>query len=137
MAKRFDTLIDVYDHILPTWSKWDLLTVAPAEQCKALNIEGASRYRLSDGKHAVEIWVILDFEGIYRRAPMELEIEFNKFLDYPVGKSPVAVAASARTDESAISASHTSISSQQLTRTKLGKSQTRQSLIDSRLQNVT
>ena len=88
MAKRFDTLIDVYDHILPTWSKWDLIAVAPAEQCKTLNIEGASRYRLSDGKHAVEVWVLLDFEGIYRRAPMELEIEFNNFLGYPAGKPP-------------------------------------------------
>ena len=105
MTKRFDTLIDVYDHILPTWSKWDLLAVAPSELCQALNIEGASRYRLSDGKQAIEVWVTLDFEGVYRRASIELETEFNNFpLNHPVGKQPVVVSAPPRIDRRLISA---------------------------------
>ena len=73
MPKKFVALIAVYDHVMPTWVKWDLITVVSVEQYQELAYQTASKYRISDGKKATELWIILDREGFYQRASRELE----------------------------------------------------------------
>ena len=131
MTKRFETLIDVYDHVLPTWSSWDLLVTAPPEQCQHLKIDGAFRYRLSDGAHAINVWVILDSTGVYRRAPMELEVELNNFhLKFPVVKRPAVVPAPPRTPERSIFANPLPLSPPTQPRTQPRKMHQQRSLVD-------
>ena len=77
MANKFATLIDICDDAMPTWLKWDLLALAPSEQFRQSNNQGAAKYRISDGKRVKEFWVILDHTGSYRRVSMRLENELN------------------------------------------------------------
>ncbi|MDJ0707338.1 MAG: hypothetical protein QNJ46_29035 [Leptolyngbyaceae cyanobacterium MO_188.B28] len=93
MTKRFATPVDVCDHLMPSWLTWDLLAMVPSEKCQALNHKGASKYRISDGKNAMEVWVILDLEGHYRRASKELEVELdNLYCSHHPSRKQSAVA---------------------------------------------
>ena len=99
MTKRFATPVDICDHLMPAWLTWDLLAMAPSEKCQALNQKGASKYRISDGKKTMEVWVILDLEGCYRRASMELEDELdNLYCSHPPSRKQSVVANSAVTN---------------------------------------
>ena len=79
MTKKFATPVAICDAVMPTWLMWDLLTVASSEQCQETNIQAAAKYRISDGKKAIEIWVITDLEGCYQMASTELMNSLNNF----------------------------------------------------------
>ncbi|MDJ0707398.1 MAG: hypothetical protein QNJ46_29340 [Leptolyngbyaceae cyanobacterium MO_188.B28] len=131
MTKQFETLIDVYDHILPTWATWDLLETASPEKCQKLNIDGAFKYRLSDGKHAVNAWVILDFSGVYRRASIELEIDLSSL--YPNRsdeKPPATVPLTARKPEKPVFTPLVPIRPQKVSRAQSDKFEQRRPLVD-------
>ena len=131
MTKRFETLIDVYDHILPTWATWDLLETAPPEKCKQLNIDGAFRYRLSDGKHAVNAWVILDFSGVYRRAPMEVEVVLsNLYPNRPAAPPPSTISSSSRMHEQPVFTQPIPLQPQKLTKAQSVKPLQHRPLVD-------
>ena len=99
MIKQFATLVDVCDNIMPTWLTWNLLAVAPAEKCQELNNQGISKYRISDGRQIIEVWMLFRPEGYYQRASVELENELdNLYCRSQPLRSQSVVANSPRTD---------------------------------------